>query len=255
MTPEVETYLREDPVRNAYACHDLAEEPERSEFWLGRQGGQPAAHPLIYDTSELGAFWAYLAGAPEVAASLVPRLPQHKVVVLAPPELTRIVVQHLPGARVILEDTMGVARGEGMLGPALGVVRLGPERAEAYARLVVPPVVPRTGALVERVRRHLAQDVVYGVLQEGVLVAVAGCSVRTPWTWVVGGVETHPDHRRRGFARAVTSAVTREGLAATGRVGLWVASENEAAKTLYRGLGFRKLGESAWIDMETGVTT
>lgn len=168
--------------------------------------------------------------------------------------MTSFVVHHLPGARVILEDVMEAETGEELLGDALGVARSGPEHAEAYVRLVVPPVVPRDGVLAERVRRHLVQDTVYGVLQEGALVAVAGCSGRTPWTWIVGGVETHPDRRRRGFARALTSAVTRERLDATGRVGLWVASENEAAKTLYRGLGFRKLDESAWIDMETGVT-
>lgn len=253
LDPEVRAYLRRDPVRNAFVLHDLSAEPERTRFWLARHDGEPAAHLLVYDSSEFGAVWAHLAGDPEAAQALAGHLPDQKVVVITPEPLSGLVVRRVADARVILEDIMGVGRGDERLPATHPAVRVGPEHAEAYARLVVPSVVPWTPALVERNRQHLADEVVYGVFADDRLVSVAGSSVRTEDAWIVGGVETLPEYRRRGFARAATAAVVREALSAVGTAGLWVNSANGPAIALYRALGFRKAGGSAWIDVGTGM--
>ncbi|QOR69068.1 GNAT family N-acetyltransferase [Ruania alkalisoli] len=60
------------------------------------------------------------------------------------------------------------------------------------------------------------------------------------WTDEVhlGSILTHPDLRRRGLASAVTAAVTRAGLAATGQVSLGLYASNVVARRVYERLGF-----------------
>ncbi|WP_277049824.1 GNAT family N-acetyltransferase [Ruania albidiflava] len=55
----------------------------------------------------------------------------------------------------------------------------------------------------------------------------------------LGSIATHPHWRRRGLGTAVTAALTRAGLAATGQVSLGLYTRNEAARRVYERLGFR----------------
>jgi predicted GNAT family acetyltransferase len=55
---------------------------------------------------------------------------------------------------------------------------------------------------------------------------------------VVGNVLTHTDHRGRGYATAVTSAVTHELLKFCDEVVLNVRSDNPPAMQAYHRLGF-----------------
>lgn len=62
-------------------------------------------------------------------------------------------------------------------------------------------------------------------------------------------IATHPHHRRRGHARRVIGALAREASTA-GAACLWlqVASDNQSAISLYRGLGFEPIsGYAYWI--------
>ena len=93
------------------------------------------------------------------------------------------------------------------------------------------------------------------------LVAAAGTHVVSPTARlaVVGNVLTHMDFRGRGFATAVTGAVTAELLRTCDQVVLNVRSDNPAALNAYRRLGYRehlrfeerlihRLG-SPWLDL------
>lgn len=56
-------------------------------------------------------------------------------------------------------------------------------------------------------------------------------------------VSVSPEHRRRGVASALTAAAEREaGARGFSRLRLTVSIDNEAAQTLYRGLGYRDAG-------------
>ena len=55
---------------------------------------------------------------------------------------------------------------------------------------------------------------------------------------VVGNVMTHADYRGRGFATAVTGAVTAELLRTSDQVVLNVRSDNPPALAVYRTLGY-----------------
>jgi RimJ/RimL family protein N-acetyltransferase len=86
----------------------------------------------------------------------------------------------------------------------------------------------------------IANGVYYGIRVGGKLVAAAGTHVISPSArmGVVGNVLTHVDHRGRGYATAVTSAVTEELLRGCDHVVLNVRSDNPPALAAYRRLGY-----------------
>lgn len=86
----------------------------------------------------------------------------------------------------------------------------------------------------------VAEGIYFGIRVNGRLVAAAGTHVisRDARLAVVGNVLTHTDHRGRGHAKAVTSAVTAELLRFCDQVVLNVRSDNPPAIAAYRRLGY-----------------
>jgi ribosomal protein S18 acetylase RimI-like enzyme len=111
----------------------------------------------------------------------------------------------------------------------------------------------------------IAEGVYYGMRVNGHLVAAAGTHVvsREARLGVVGNVLTHVDYRGRGFATAVTGAVTADLLRSCDQVVLNVRSDNPPALNAYRRLGYaeyvrfeerliHRLG-SPWPDIAASV--
>ena len=88
----------------------------------------------------------------------------------------------------------------------------------------------------------IAEGVYYGIRVNGRLVSAAGTHVISPEArlGVVGNVMTHTDFRGRGYATAVTGAVTAELLRSCDEVVLNVRSDNPPAIQAYRKLGYRE---------------
>ena len=86
----------------------------------------------------------------------------------------------------------------------------------------------------------ISDGVYFGMRVGGKLVAAAGTHVisRDARLAVVGNVLTHVDYRGRGFATAVTGAVTAELLRSADQVVLNVRSDNPPALQAYRRLGY-----------------
>jgi ribosomal protein S18 acetylase RimI-like enzyme len=86
----------------------------------------------------------------------------------------------------------------------------------------------------------IADGVYYGMRVNGQLVAAAGTHVVSPAARlaVVGNVLTHMDYRGRGFATAVTGAVTADLLRTSDQVVLNVRADNSPAINAYRRLGY-----------------
>ncbi|MFL5779384.1 MAG: GNAT family N-acetyltransferase [Chloroflexota bacterium] len=111
----------------------------------------------------------------------------------------------------------------------------------------------------------IADGVYYGLRVNGQLVAAAGTHVvsRSAGLAVVGNVLTHVEYRGRGFATAVTGAVTADLLRTCDQVVLNVRSDNPPALNAYRRLGYQehvrfeerlihRLG-SPWPDLAASV--
>lgn len=73
----------------------------------------------------------------------------------------------------------------------------------------------------------------------GQLVAVAGDAWPAPDVGFLGGVATHPDHRNRGYSRAVCAFVAERLSREHPAVALMVDRDNAPAIHVYRELGFR----------------
>lgn len=86
----------------------------------------------------------------------------------------------------------------------------------------------------------LSEGVYFGMRVNGQLVSAAGTHVisRSARLAVVGNVLTHVDFRGRGFATAVTGAVTAELLRTCDQVVLNVRADNPPALSAYRRLGY-----------------
>jgi ribosomal protein S18 acetylase RimI-like enzyme len=111
----------------------------------------------------------------------------------------------------------------------------------------------------------ISEGVYYGLRVHGRLVAAAGTHVvsRAARLAVVGNVLTHADFRGRGYATAVTGAVTAELLESCDQVVLNVRADNPPAISAYRHLGYsehirfeerlaRRIG-SPWSELAAAV--
>jgi ribosomal protein S18 acetylase RimI-like enzyme len=88
----------------------------------------------------------------------------------------------------------------------------------------------------------IGEGVYYGMKLGGQLVSAAGTHVISPAARlaVVGNVLTHVAYRGRGYATAVTGAVTAELLRTCDEVVLNVRSDNPPALNAYRRLGYQE---------------
>jgi predicted GNAT family acetyltransferase len=78
---------------------------------------------------------------------------------------------------------------------------------------------------------------------EGRIVFVGYADVRRPDGWLIQGVYTWPEWRKRGFATAGMSDLCREAFeAGADHVQLAVVEGNVAGERLYERLGFRPFG-------------
>ncbi len=115
---------------------------------------------------------------------------------------------------------------------AFAAALLGPahvEEAMALAALTRPgPFGPRTMELGDY----------YGCFEDGRLIAMAGERMQAGRLREISGVCTHPDFQGRGLARRLTARLIGRQLARGETPFLHVIADNDAARTLYEGMGF-----------------
>jgi len=97
-----------------------------------------------------------------------------------------------------------------------------------------------------------AQDLItkrayYAVILDNEIVSAAAACVKLPEIYIVCDVYTKPEFRKRGYARAVTSAVTKRAVASGAIAHLCVEVSNEPAIRVYNRLGYRVINTRSWI--------
>ena len=96
------------------------------------------------------------------------------------------------------------------------------------------------------VRRRIEGGPTAAIYDDGKPVASALRHILTDRVGLIGMVHILESHRRRGFARAVVSAVVRD-LLRDGKVpALHAYADNVASLTLFPTLGFRKVKRQVW---------
>ena len=226
-------FLEQDRLFAAYAICDLAErEFPRTRWGVARSGEEVVAVAMEY--SGLTPQPMFVMGRPEGIAAILREVVRPRAAyVAAKAESLPAVAQHYkvdPGPEMI---RMWVDRGT--FQPVMSrVERLLPVEVHELNRLY------QLGFAAWLPSSAIAEGVYYGIRMNGRLVAAAGTHVvsKEAGLAVVGNVLTHADHRGRGYAKAVTSAVTAELLRYCDQVVLNVRADNPPAIAAYRRLGY-----------------
>lgn len=226
-------FLEQDRRFAAYALCDLEDREFGRTRWaiatldgqvvsLGMEYSGPTPQPL------------FLTGRSDgVAALLKDMIRPRAAYVSAATEVLPAVTRHYrvdPGPPMV---RMWVDRGSFQPFPAT-VERLLPVEVNELNRLY------QLGFAAWLPSTAVAEGIYFGIRVNGRLVAAAGTHVvsRDARLAVVGNVLTHTEHRGRGYAKAVTSAVTAELLRFCDDVVLNVRSDNPPAIAAYRRLGY-----------------
>jgi predicted GNAT family acetyltransferase len=254
--PALEAYLRKELPENLYLIYDLQYERE----------SRAAFHIAIEDESILGVLLKYrgypysstwILGSDEAVRELLDEVGREKTVLLTTPELSKTVEEKFPTASKYEMNIMALDASAAKPVVRHNVRRLGVDDAYAWARSVAYRVgenlEPAGGDVVEA-QRLLAKNAAFGIVDGGLLVSRATSHVRLPEAWAVGGIFTDPRYRERGLATSATSALVREALQYTGRIVLFVRSDNAPANHLYEKIGFRNIAKRRWLDTGTGIT-
>ncbi len=91
-----------------------------------------------------------------------------------------------------------------------------------------------------------------GIKQGGELVAMAGWRLRVDGFTELSGVCTHPDHRGKGYAAALSRAVVGEILATGESAFLHAFADHDTTIAFYRGLGFQARARMIYTSLGEG---
>jgi ribosomal protein S18 acetylase RimI-like enzyme len=229
----IRAFLESDRLFAAYALCDL----EEKEFGRTRWGG-------AFDGDRLVALALEYSG-----------LTPQPLFVMGRPDgieaILRDVVRPRAAYVAALAEAMPAVEAVYRLDPGPPMVRMWVDRARfrpypADARRLLPFDIGELNRLYQLgfaswlPSSAIGDGVYYGMQVGGRLVAAAGTHVVSPEARlaVVGNVLTHVDFRGRGYATAVTGAVTAALLRTCDQVVLNVRSDNPPALQAYRRLGY-----------------
>ena len=227
-------FLERDRLFAAYAICDLDDREFRRTRWaVASNGGEPVAVGLEY--SGISPQPVFLMGEPEGISAIL-----------------RDVIRPRAAFVAVLPDQVAAASSHYRLDPGPQMVRMwtNAERFTRYPSAAVVRLDASDAPDLNRLYglgfgawlppRAVAEGVYFGIRLNGRLVAAAGTHVisRVARLAVVGNVLTHADYRGRGYATAVTGAVTGTLLQVCDAVVLNVRADNPPALNAYRRLGY-----------------
>lgn len=226
-------FLERDRLYAAYALCDLEErEFARTRWGMAWDGEQPIAVVLEYNGPTPQPM--FVMGREDGIVTILRDLIRPRIAYVAAPATVLSAVETAyrvdPGPAMV---RMWVDRSTFRPYPA-GVQRLLPVEIGDLNRLY------QLGFASWLPATAIGDGVYFGLRVNGRLVAAAGTHVVSPTARlaVVGNVLTDVDYRGRGFATAVTGAVTAELLRTCDQVVLNVRSDNPPALNAYRRLGY-----------------
>ena len=227
------SFLETDRLLAAYALCDL----EDREFGKTRWGGAFDGHRLVAIALEYSGLTPqplFAMGDPDGVESIL-----------------RDIVRPRAAYVAVLPEAIPAVESVYRLDPGPQMVRMWVDRSHfqpypADVRRLLPSDIGELNRLYQLgfaswlPSSSIGDGVYFGIRAGGRLVAAAGTHVigREAGLAVVGNVLTHVDYRGRGFATAVTGAVTAELLRWADQVVLNVRSDNPPALQAYRRLGY-----------------
>ncbi len=226
-------FLETDRLLAAYALCDLEDREFATTRWGGAFDGDRLV-ALALEYSGLTPQPLFVMGRPEGIEAIL-----------------RDIVRPRAAYVAALSETVSAVETVYRLDPGPPMVRMWVDRARfrpvpAEVRRLLPIDIGDLNRLYQLgfaswlPSSAISEGVYYGMRVGGRLVAAAGTHVISPQAriGVVGNVLTHVDYRGRGYATAVTGAVTADLLRTCDHVVLNVRSDNPPALQAYTRLGY-----------------
>lgn len=251
---QIHRFLIQDADYAAYALGDLDSPYAAHAHWFGAsRTGEIEGLALIYDGIEPTALFL-MGSLPAVSALLLHGVGPDAVTLLAPVECRNLLHDFYHIEHIAEMDRMKILPADFRpytLPVSLPIKRLTTDDTQNMLNLIL------------QAARHDARDLrdiafepemvetgtYFGVYIDEALVAMAGTHIeaRRASVAALGNVVVHPSRRGHGLGKAVSTAVTRELIAAGfERIVLNVRGDNAAAVQTYNRLGFRKV--SAFLE-------
>jgi len=251
------TLCRENPLSaHCYAVYYLMREPDRTEIVLMASGDNIESYALVWYGGRFTIMDIYEVHIwnPTREVVLGINIPPDKGVdvqlydnVPSDVELVTSRFRSLGFSRFHVEEFHDMVCTRESFSPSpleRLAVRLEEKHAPLYRDLELERGIEIS---VEEAGEILKTYIHYGVIVDNVLASIAASYVTLPWIHVMGGVYTRKKYRGRGYAKAVTSALTREAVSSGAIVGLHVEADNEPAIKVYKSLGYRITKTRTWI--------
>ncbi len=248
---QIEGFLWHNPELHIYSLGDLDDFFWPYTTWYGRQedgeltdivlvyAGQTA--PTVVGLSERP------PGVGELLKEMCPLLPERFHAHLSPGveavfERTHRIKPHGPHHRMALRDRSRVGQIDGSAAARLGRRDLG-ELLRLYGESY-------PGNWFDA--RMLDTGQYFGLRVENRLVSVAGVHVYSESYRIaaIGNVVTHPGYRNKGYGKLVMARLCQSLLEKVEHIGLNVKTDNAAAITCYRKLGFDTVASYAEFTIE-----
>ena len=243
--------LRLDIIKHVFALYDIQYEPEHTTMYAASENGNLKGYILIYRVLDFPSI--VLECDNDTAEKLIEYTPKNHFIMHIPPNLLPSVKRKFPNAKQYVEDWMLVKQEQANFFKSEHVHRLGSEDDAARLAILLSNREDRPVGTIEKYMGLISKTLVYGVSIDSELVSYAGSFLQLPQVWMIGGVYTHPNHRNKGYATLATSAVTEEALKNAEAAALFVRSDNYSAIRVYEKIGYKKIGEKLWVDVETGL--
>lgn len=245
LTPELLTptfaYLRRSPYRNALLLSNISQLRQSCDVLVAQHHEEIVGVASTYRDLPTPNF-IFAAAYPSVAQQLIenlvarnPQLRDRPVMALLPEDRFRQVRSFATLVDSEVEYQMGVEP------DTLRVPDGPPARRLGQADLPAMSALAEAAGLTVWHESTLGLGPAFGCFEGERLVAMAATHFATPDVIEIGHVATHPDFRRRGYAKAATAALTQAAFALAPRVFLMVLEENLPARHTYRALGFQAI--------------
>ena len=248
---------RENPLSaHCYAVYYFTREPDRTEIVLMASGGNIDSYALVWYGGKFTIMDIYEIHLwnPTKEVVLEISIPPDKRADIqlygSTPKDVELVISHFKNLGFskfhVAEFHDMVCTRESFVPSPLEkqAARLGEEHVLLYRDLERERGIEIS---VEEAEEILKTYVHYGVIVDNVLASIAASYVTLPWMYAISGVFTREKYRGRGYAKAVTSALTREAISSEAIVSLHVEVDNELAIKLYKSLGYRVAKTRTWV--------
>jgi len=234
----------DDPLKHVYLLYDIIYELDHTDIYFTLDiDNEIKGYLLIWKAQRV--YGIHIWGKAEELISFIPH-GSKAIIQVYNRNLLNLIMNHLSNKNVKIKEYLDMAVDEYSFKPYMleKARRLSENDLRAFLNL---KSVQGISLDVETCKELINKWRYYGVFVNNQLVSIACAYVRMPRVWVIGDVFTHPNYRGRGYAKIVTSAITRDAIISSAKALLHVERNNIPAIKVYKSIGYKVINTKPWV--------